>query len=145
MFLEQFLIGNLWNACLICMMLGLKWLLRNRLSLRFQYRSWFVLLVPFPVFPPQWDLVCVSIRKICWAAGICHFEYLHQYAVVATEAGWLQDTTELIARPENSRFIFIASFLWLAGVLASIVVYLGWNLEALHDKAYFSGTILCVP
>ena len=43
MFLEQFLIGNLWNACLICMMLGLKWLLRNRLSLRFQYRSWFVL------------------------------------------------------------------------------------------------------
>ena len=35
MFLEQFLIGNLWNACLICVMLGLKWLLRNRLSLTF--------------------------------------------------------------------------------------------------------------
>lgn len=44
MFLEQFLIGNLWNACLICVMLGLKWLLRHRLSLRFQYHSWFVLL-----------------------------------------------------------------------------------------------------
>ena len=44
MFLEQFLIGNLRNAGLICVMFGLKRLLRNRLSLRFQYHSWYILL-----------------------------------------------------------------------------------------------------
>lgn len=61
MFFAQFLIGNLWNAGLICVMLGLKWLLRNRLSLRFQYYSWYLLLVSLllSLFPvgiwPQWD------------------------------------------------------------------------------------------
>ena len=32
MFLEQFLIGNLWNTGLICVMLGLKRLLRSPLA-----------------------------------------------------------------------------------------------------------------
>ena len=36
-------------------------------------------LFAFLVFPPKWDLACISTRKICWTAGICHFEHLHQY------------------------------------------------------------------
>ena len=66
MFLEQFLIGNLWNACLICVMLGLKWLLRNRLSLR-------------SVITPKWDMACVTTREIRWTAGICDFQCFQQY------------------------------------------------------------------
>lgn len=68
-FLEQFLIGNLRNAALICVMLGLKWLLRNRLSLKFQYYSWYVLPVSLLLsfFPsrlwPQWSTVGVAGRQ----------------------------------------------------------------------------------
>ena len=125
MFLEQFLIGNLWNACLICMMLGLKRLLRNRLSLRFQYRSWFVLACSlFLSFLPNGIWSAFQSAKSVGQRAFAISNTSINTPVVATEAGWLQDTTELIARPENSRFIFIASFLWLAGVLASIIVYL---------------------
>lgn len=53
MFLERFLIGNLWNAGLICIMFGLKRLMQDRVSLRFQYYSWYVLIVSLllPFFP----------------------------------------------------------------------------------------------
>lgn len=134
MFLEQFLIGNLWNACLICMMLGLKWLLRNRLSLRFQYHSWFVLACSlFLSFLPNGIWSAFQSAKSVGQRAFAISNTSINTAVVATEAGWLQDTTELIARPENSRFIFIASFLWLAGVLAFIVVYLVgiWRLHTI--------------
>ena len=44
MFLERFLIGNLWNAGLICVMFILKRVIPNRVSPRFHYYSWFILL-----------------------------------------------------------------------------------------------------
>ena len=92
MFLEQFLIGNLWNACLICMMLGLKWLLRNRLSLRFQYRSWFVLACSlFLSFLPNGIWSAFQSAKSVGQRAFAISNTSINTAVVATEAGWLQD------------------------------------------------------
>ena len=49
MFLQRFLISNLCNAILICVMLGLKQILRDKISLRFQYLSWYALLASLTV------------------------------------------------------------------------------------------------
>ena len=116
MFLKQFLIGNLWNACLICMMLGLKWLLRNRLSLRFQYRSWFVLAYSLSLsFLPNGTWSAFQPAKSVGQRAFSISNTSINTAAVATKAGWLQDTTELIAHPENSRFIMLKVTTTLGG------------------------------
>ena len=50
MFLEKLIISNIWNSLLICIMLGLKRLFKDKLSLRFQYYSWYVLLGSLVLF-----------------------------------------------------------------------------------------------
>lgn len=138
MFLEQFLIGNLWNACLICVMLGLKWLLRNRLSLRFQYHSWFVLLgslflslLPSGIWPMLRPAKSVGQQAFAISNASSNT------AVTATGTGWLQDTTELIASPGNSHFAFVVLIIWLAGVLVLTGVYWGGNWR-LHTVKQFA-------
>lgn len=138
MFLEQFLIGNLWNACLICVMLGLKWLLRNRLSLRFQYHSWFVLLgslflslLPSGIWPTLRPAKSVGQQAFAISNASSNT------AVTATGTGWLQDTTELIASPGNSHFAFVVLIIWLAGVLVLTGVYWGGNWR-LHKVKQFA-------
>lgn len=138
MFLEQFLIGNLWNACLICVMLGLKWLLRNRLSLRFQYHSWFVLLgslflslLPSGIWPALRPAKSVGQQAFVISNASSNT------AVTAAGTGWLQDTTELIASPGNSHFAFVVLIIWLAGVLVLTGVYWGgnWRLHTIKQFA----------
>ena len=138
MFLEQFLIGNLWNACLICVMLGLKWLLRNRLSLRFQYHSWFVLLgslflslLPSGIWPTLRPAKSVGQQAFAISNASSNT------AVTATGTGWLQDTTELIASPGNSHFAVVVLIMWLAGVLVLTGVYWGGNWR-LHTVKQFA-------
>ena len=138
MFLEQFLIGNLWNACLICVMLGLKWLLRNRLSLRFQYHSWFVLLgslflslLPSGIWPALRPAKSVGQQAFAISNASSNT------AVTAAGTGWLQDTTELIASPGNSHFAFVVLIIWLAGVLVLTGVYWGGNWR-LHTVKQFA-------
>ena len=102
-------------------------------------------LFPFPVFPPQWDLVCVSTRKICWTAGICHFEHLHQYRRSCYK-GRMASGYNRVNCPSRKQPLYFYCFVSLAGGRFGIHRRVfGWNLEAPHDKASFSGTILCVP
>ena len=138
MFLEQFLIGNLWNAALICVMLGLKWLLRNRLSLRFQYKSWYVLLgslllslLPSGIWPELRSSESIGQQAFAISNAV------NNTAVVAIGTGWIQDTTELIANSENSQFAFIVMIIWLVGVLALIGVYWcgSWRLYTIKQFA----------
>ena len=138
MFLEQFLIGNLWNTGLICVMLGLKWLLHNRLSLRFQYHSWYILLgslllsfLPSGIWPVFRSAESVGQQAFAIANA-------SRNTVVATAGtGWIQDTTELIADSENSQFSFVVFMIWLVGVLALIGVYWcgSWRLRAIKKLA----------
>lgn len=125
MFLEQFLIGNLWNTALICVMLGLKWLLRNRLSLRFQYYSWYVLLsslllsfLPGGIWP-KWDTVEAMGQQTFAISNSAS----NAMKVSTLGTGWLQDATELIGSAENNQTAFIMLLIWLAGVLALVGIY----------------------
>lgn len=138
MILEQFLIGNLWNAGLICVMLGLKWLLRNRLSLRFQYHSWFVLLgslflslLPSGIWPEFQPAKSVGQQVFAISNPSSNT------AVAAAGTGWLHDTTELIASPANTHFAFVILIIWLAGVLVLTSVYWGgnWRLHTIKQFA----------
>lgn len=125
MFLERFLIGNLWNAGMICIALGLKWLLRNRLSLRFQYHCWYILLISLMLsfvpsrILPQWG-IAESVGQQTFALSGAASQGTNA-SYVGT--GWLQDTTELIAGSENSLLSFALLFGWLVGVLVMIGIY----------------------
>ena len=138
MFLEQFLIGNLWNAALICVMLSLKWVLRNRLSLWFQYKSWYVLLgslllslLPCGIWPEFRSSESIGQQAFAISNGSSNT------AVAALGTGWIQDTTELIVNSENSQFAFIVMIIWLVGVLALIGVYCcgSWRLHIIKRFA----------
>ena len=138
MFLEQFLIGNLWNAALICVMLSLKWVLRNRLSLRFQYKSWYVLLgslllslLPCGIWPEFRSSESIGQQAFAISNGSSNT------AVAAMGTGWIQDTTELIANSENSQFAFIVMIIWLVSVLVMIGVYGcgSWRLHTIKRSA----------
>lgn len=140
MFLAQFLIGNLWSAGLICMMLGLKWLLRNRLSLRFHYFSWYILLIslflsllPVGIWP-QWGFTGSAGRQafaVSPAAG-------SSSPAAAVGDGWLQDTTELLRSPDNDRFAFLVLIIWAAGVLVLAGVYWRGSRQLRRIKRYSS-------
>ena len=96
MFLEQFLIGNLWNIGLICVMLGLKLLLHNRLSLRFQYYSWYVLLGSLLLsFLPSGLLAeFQSVGSVGQQAFAISNATSNTADVGTAGTEWLQDTTE---------------------------------------------------
>lgn len=139
MFLEQFLIGNLWNTGLICMILCLKRLLRNRLSLRFQYYSWYVLLgslllsfLPGGMLPELRSVGSVGQQAFAISNASNHTDN-----AAITGTGWIQDTTELIISSENNRFAFTVLMIWMIGVLVLIGVYWGGNyrLHAIKQSA----------
>ena len=127
MFLERFLIGNLWNAALICVVLGLKWLLRDRISLRFQYYSWYVLLVslllsflPAGIWP-QWGNASSAGKQAFAISNTAN----NSDNVSAVGTGWLQDTTQMIRSHENNQLAFIILVIWLVGVLVVTGMYWG--------------------
>ena len=134
MFLEQFLIGNLWNAGFICIMLGLKRVLRNRLSLRFQYHSWYVVLgslllsfLPGGMLPEFRSAESIGQHAFAISNATSNTA---DVGTAGTE--WLQDTTEMIVGSENSQFAFSFLMIWLVGVLALVVVY-GCGNYRLHS------------
>ena len=102
-------------------------------------------LFAFLAFPPKWDLVCISTRKTCWAAGICHFEHLHQYRC-SCYRGRMASGYNRADCPSRKQPPYFYCFVSLAGGRFGIHRRVfAWNPEAPHDKASFSGTILCVP
>lgn len=125
MFLARFLIGNLWSAVLICVMFGLKRLLQNRTSLRFQYDCWYVLVVSMllPFFPgrlwQEWSQLAVNGQQTMATYNIT------ANAVANTNyTQWTADATQLIA--EDTRGIqieFGVLAVWVIGVLVMTGFY----------------------
>ena len=139
MLLEQFLIGNLWNTGLICVILALKWLLRNQLSLRFQYYSWYVLLgslilslLPSGIWP-EFRFAASAGQQVFAISNAAS----NTANISETGTGWLQDTTELIASSESSQFALIVMMIWLVGVLVFVGVYWcgSWRLRLIKQFA----------
>lgn len=121
MFLERFLVSNLWNGGLICVMLVLKWLLRDRISLRTHYHSWYVLFVSlFVSFLPgnllgSWTFA-TPVQEQAFAIGSGSNQ-------AAEGAGWIPDTTQLVPQQDQTAVVVT---IWLMGVLAFAAAY-GWG------------------
>ena len=139
MFLEQLLIGNLWNAGFICVILGLKRLLRHRLSPRFQYYSWYLLLVSLPasLLPawiwPRWHIPGATGRQVFSVSSAAD----SSSPAAAAGSNWLRDTTELVRRSDNDRGIFLVLMIWAAGALFLAGVY-WWGSRRLKRIKQFS-------
>lgn len=125
MFLERFLIGNLWNMGLICVMFGLKRLMQERISLRFQYYSWYALAVSLllPFFPNQiWSVLPSSPQSA--SQSIATYHLANGTPQVTGNLNWTNDVTELILADMGSvqLELFILA-VWLIGVLVLIGFY----------------------
>ena len=125
MFLERFLIGNLCNAILICVMFGLKRLMQNRVSLRFQYYSWYVLFASLllPFFPGglwnRWPSAAHNISQT-----IATYNLSANNIVSANNTHWVEDTTQLIIEDAgNVPIEFIILAVWFVGVLILLAFY----------------------
>lgn len=125
MFLERFLIGNLWNAGLICVMFGLKRLMQDRVSLRFQYYSWYVLIVSLllPFFPGSvWNGWSYTTQN--YSQTIATYDLSANTTPIANNTQWTEDAAQLIMEDTGSiQLEFCALAVWLIGVLALVGFY----------------------
>ena len=116
MFLERFLIGNLWNAGLICVMFILKRVIQNRVSLRFHYYSWFILLASLLIsFLPAmiWNDLPSLMPESQQTMATYHIAS-NTDAVVTGDSQWIQDTTLLIVEDNgNIQFEFFLTIIWM--------------------------------
>lgn len=125
MFLERILIGNLWNAVLICAIFALKHFVRNRISLRFQYYSWYVLLVSLllPFFPSylwkEWTFATHNTSQ-----SLATYNLTSSNTVVTNSTQWLEDATQLIIGDDgNTHIKFYILVMWFIGVLTILAFY----------------------
>lgn len=124
-FVRQAFWGGLWNTALICAVLGAKWLLRNRLSIRTQYRSWYFLAVSLllPFFPfgilRGFLPVGVGLRR---AFTISASSYFADYTLTSGDE-WLRDTTILRQHPEAGRIALVLLIVWGIGTLLMTLLY----------------------
>ena len=125
MFLERFLIGNLWNAGLIFFMFGLKRLMQNRVSLRFQYYSWYVLIVSLllPLFPSSiWNVWSFSAQNSSQTMATYNLSVNTVDMTHTTQ--WMEDVTQLMMEsPQKLHFEFGVLVVWLIGVFALMGFY----------------------
>ena len=125
MFLERFLVGNLWNAFLICVIFVLKRLMQNRVSLRFQYYSWYVLIASLllPFFPgglwKEWPSAAQTTSQT-----IATYNLSANNTVAANHTPWVEDTTQLIIGDTRSLQVeFGILSVWFVGVLILLAFY----------------------
>ena len=126
MFVQRFIMGNLWSAVLIFLTLILKKLLSHRTSLRFQYGCWFVpavsLLLPF--FP---DSLWTKITQIAFSRKqtMASFRMAESPAPDPVPAQQAADAVSLLLEePDTSLIETVFLVIWLAGVTAFMVYYL---------------------
>lgn len=125
MFLERFLVGNLWNTVLICVMFGLKRLMQSRVSLRFQYYSWYVLIASLllPFFPSglwnEWSSAAQNTSQT-----IATYNLSANNIVAVNHAPGVEEATQLIIGDTGIVQIEFGIFaVWFVGVLILLAFY----------------------
>ena len=93
--------------------------------MRFQYISWYILLLSmlFPFLPAKiWDGTIPSkpISQQTFAIASAEAEAVSN---IPLSSEWLQDTTELMYKPENNQVVFTVLTIWLIGALVLLIVY----------------------
>lgn len=124
MFLQRFLLSNLWNALLICVMLGLKRILRDRISLKFQYRSWYALFASLTVpFLPSGLWKNFEMIRPDGRNSFSIPTAVETAPHTAVGEGWLHDTTQLAGGSSPDWIAPVILSLWLLGVIVMLGIY----------------------
>lgn len=139
MFLERFLLSNIFLAVFICILLALKWLFRNHLSMRAQYHSWYVLLISifFPLLPNKfwniWDFVKATPQQ---AFGLNNtISTISNILPIHTTQ--MTDTTELIHPYTSPLLSYVVCVIWIMGVVVLMGMY-GYGWYRLHKIRYYA-------
>ena len=125
MFTERFILSNLLFAVLICIVLGLKWLFRNHLSMRSQYYSWYILLISIllPFLPNElWNVWHPERATPQQKFGLIDTAS-NLSGQLTAESTLIHDTTTLVRTSESSPFIFAFLIIWMIGMIALIGIY----------------------
>ena len=124
-FVGQIFLGCLWNTALICAVLGAKWLLRNRLSARTQYRCWYFLaislLLPFFPFGSLRGLLPVGVglrRAFIISAPPNSTDY-----TLTSGNAWLRDPSLLRQHAEADQIVLVLLLVWAIGTLLMATLY----------------------
>lgn len=139
MFLERFLIGNLWNAGLICVMFILKRVIQNRVSLRFHYYSWFILLASLLIsFLPAivWNDLPILTPESQQTMATYHIAS-NADAAITEGTQWIQDTTQLIAEYSGEiQYEFLLMTIWMIGAISLIGFYWCGSYRLRHIRQF---------
>ncbi len=130
MFFIRFLAGNIFCGLLICVISGIKKLLGDRLTRRYHYYIWFVLLISLCVV-----LLPDALFK---AVGFSSFPMPDQSAAAAAAgstatlsggSGWMQDFSQSVSRADSGRLTAWITAIWGCGALLSAMVCLAGALR----------------
>lgn len=139
MFIERFILSNFFSAVLICIVLGLKWLFRNHLSMRSQYYSWYILLISIllPFLPNELWKVWHPARATPQQQFGLIDAASNLSGQLTAESTLIQDTTKLVHASESSPFIFAFLIIWMIGMIALIGIYWygGYRLRMIKQFA----------
>jgi len=121
MLLSRFLTGNISNIILVAVVLLLKRLLKNKLSSKFHYHIWFVLLLSlFVVFIP------VDLTQLAKFNNIAQEVTAPTIDVEATSDmpnDWRYEFTEVIDSFDSTKLMSTFCMIWIIGALCVVGFY----------------------
>lgn len=136
MFVTRFIIGNIFSISLIGMILLFKKLLKNKVSLAFQYKIWFILLFSLTiVFVPPSFFRFAEFENITLASPLSN---LPENTLVPPDmpADWRYGFTEITELSNTYVLQIKLVVLWSFGVLLVIVFYYLGNRKLKSIKRF---------
>lgn len=125
MFFVRFIISNLFSIVLIGMILLLKKLLKNKVSLKFHYHIWFTLLLSLMVvFVPTSFLRSIEFSNITQAiTAPSDAPSENMITAPDTPKDWRYDFTEMADTSDSVVFHTVLTMCWAVGILGTIGLY----------------------
>ena len=138
MFLTRFIISNVFSVFLIGAILLLKRVLKNKVSLKFHYHIWFVLLLSFMVaFLPTTFFKSIELGNITQeiTAPANHIE---DDTLMPPDMpnDWRYDFTDLTDSSDKTVLNIGCKIFWIIGVVVVIAFYISGNKRLRKIKKF---------
>ena len=125
MFFSRFIISNMFSIALIGIILAVKKLFKDKISLKFHYHIWFTLLFSLiVVFLPSsffQSLESSGITQEITAPSV----NVYDNTTIAPDMvnDWRYDFTEIVDTSDKIELNLILTILWIVGILGVIIIY----------------------
>ncbi|TGA97469.1 BlaR1 family beta-lactam sensor/signal transducer [Sporolactobacillus shoreae] len=141
MFFIRFMVSSLVSSFIFVIILLMKKLSKNQISARWQYSIWYLGLVALvvPLIPGRFlDFGTLFIWPDVSSESAAHTGPVDLTSSEPGGAAWLQDLATSVNRPNFYSINLFLGFLWIAGMLALMVVALhaGLRLKKIRKTEY---------